>query len=267
MSVSARQDELLRRLGGNGLEARSLFNYPVLAATMQQVVDLADRAIAERMRFMTGQISGAMVVRMQRDEELRRSVMDSDIFIADGAGTVLASRLLGRPLPERIAGIDLMHKLMEVADRKGYRVYLFGAAQEVLERVVERFRTDYPGAVIAGHRNGYYKPEQEPGIAEAIRDAHADILFVAMTTPKKEIFLAKYAELMQVPVLHGVGGSFDVVAGKVKRAPLWVQKVGMEWVYRILQEPKRMFRRGAVSNMFFAALVAWEFAADKLKPE
>jgi N-acetylglucosaminyldiphosphoundecaprenol N-acetyl-beta-D-mannosaminyltransferase len=267
MSLSQRQDELLKKLDGAGLEARVLFTYPVLAARMTEVVDLADRAIAARVRFLTGQISAAMVVRMQRDGELRRSVMDSDIFIADGAGVVLASRLLGRPLPERIAGIDLMNRLMELADRKRYRVFLFGAAQEVLDRVAERFRRDYPGAVIAGQRNGYYKPDEEPGIAEEIRDSRADILFVAMTTPKKENFLARYAELMQVPVLHGVGGSFDVVAGKVKRAPMWMQKTAMEWVYRIIQEPRRMLRRGAVSNAFFVALVAWELAADRLKPE
>jgi len=265
--MSHRQAETLQRLGGEGIEPRSLFGYPVLAATMGQIVELADRAIVQRVRFMTGQISAAMVVRMQRDGELRRSVEGSDVFIADGAGVVLASRLFGRALPERIAGIDLMHKLMELADRKHYRVYLFGAEQKVLDRVVERFSQDYPGAVIAGHRNGYYKPEEEPGIAEAIRDAKADILFVAITTPKKENFLARYAELMQVPVLHGVGGSFDVVAGKVNRAPAWVQKISMEWVYRIIQEPKRMFRRGAVSNTLFVGLVAWELAAELLKPE
>ncbi|MCC6748119.1 MAG: WecB/TagA/CpsF family glycosyltransferase [Deltaproteobacteria bacterium] len=265
--MSANQAETLRRLGADGFEVRNLFGFPILAVTMEQVADVAERAIRERVRFITGQISGPMVVRMQRDGQLRESVMGADVFFADGAGIVFASRVLGRPLPERVAGIDLMYRLMERADRHGYRVYLFGAKQEVLERVVEAFGAKYPGAKLVGHQHGYFSAAEERGIAEAIRDARPDILFVAITTPKKENFLARWADLMAVPVLHGVGGSFDVVAGMVKRAPMVWQKLGMEWAYRIVQEPKRNWRREGISNLLFVGLVAWELAADLLKPE
>lgn len=246
---------------------RTVLGYPLLAATMADVVALCDRAIKLRKPIVLGQASGPTLVKVQRDFEFRQAFLQGDLFLADGAGVVLASRVLGRPLPERIAGIDLMYRLMERANEKHYRVYLLGAEQCVLDKVIEEFGARYPGAVIAGSHNGYFSAEEEPEIAQEIAKSQSDILLVAMTSPKKEIFIVRWRNVMGVPVLHGVGGSFDVVAGKVKRAPAVVQRLGLEWVYRITQEPRRQWRRTGMANLLFASMVAWEWTADVLRPE
>lgn len=254
-------------LGLSRYRTYELFGFPVLSATLDDVLELCEHAIARRVRLNLGQLSGPTLVRIQRDYQLRLSYLAADIFFADGAGVVVASRILGKPLPERVTGIDLMYRLMERADKKGYSVYLLGAEQGVLDRVVDLFSQRYPGARIVGHRNGYFSEEEEPEIAAAVKESGADMLFVAITTPKKENFLASWGDMMEVPVLHGVGGSFDVVAGKVQRAPQIWQTLNLEWAYRIVQEPRRMWRREGMANVLFAGMIAWELAAGLLRPE
>ena len=132
------------------------------------------------------------------------------------------------------------------------------AKDDVIERVVEIAQRDYPGIQIAGHRNGYFSSGEEEGIARSIRDARTDLLFVAMTSPKKEIFMRRWGSLMKVKVCHGVGGSFDVMAGVTRRAPSWMQICGLEWLFRVLQEPRRMWRRYLVTNTIFLVLAIRE---------
>jgi N-acetylglucosaminyldiphosphoundecaprenol N-acetyl-beta-D-mannosaminyltransferase len=136
-----------------------------------------------------------------------------------------------------------------------------------LDTVVDVFSRNYPGAKIVGHHHGYFNEEDEPEIARKVKASKADILFVAITTPKKENFLARWQDMMEVPVLHGVGGSFDVVAGKVQRAPKLMQKLNLEWFYRIVQEPRRMWRREGMANVLFGGMLVWELLAKILKPE
>lgn len=259
--------DTVERLQISHLKTYNLFGFPVLTVTMQDLLDIAERAIDQRVRVITGQINGPTLVRMQRDYELRRSFLESDIFFADGGGVVFASQLMGKELPERVTGIDLMIKLMGLADARRFSVYLLGAKQEVVDQTIEIFRRDFPNAVIAGYRNGYFVDDEEQSIAEAIRDSGADMLFVGITTPKKENFLARWGDTMKVPFLHGVGGAFDVVAGKVERAPDLFQRMHMEWAYRIIQEPRRMWRREGLANAFFAGMFAWEWIADKMNPD
>jgi N-acetylglucosaminyldiphosphoundecaprenol N-acetyl-beta-D-mannosaminyltransferase len=133
-----------------------------------------------------------------------------------------------------------------------------GAADDILQRTISEFERLHPGIVIAGSQNGYFSSEQEEAVATAIRDSRADVLFVAITSPKKERFMAKWSALMNVPVVHGVGGSFDVVAGKVKRAPELWQKLGLEWLYRVKQEPGRLWKRYAVTNALFTWMLLKE---------
>jgi N-acetylglucosaminyldiphosphoundecaprenol N-acetyl-beta-D-mannosaminyltransferase len=265
--MTVTEDKQSDPLGLSSYLTHEMFGFPVIAATLDEILALSERAIAKRVRLNFGQLSGPTLVRIQRDHKLRRSYLAADIFFADGAGVVVASKILGCPLPERVTGIDLMFRLMEQADKKAYKVYLLGAEQSVLDKVYETFSRDYPGAQIVGRRNGFFKDEEEPEIAEMIRESGADMLFVAITTPKKENFLARWQDMMGVPVLHGVGGSFDVVAGKVQRAPGVWQKLNLEWAYRIVQEPKRMWRREGMANVLFAGMLAWELAARVLKPE
>jgi N-acetylglucosaminyldiphosphoundecaprenol N-acetyl-beta-D-mannosaminyltransferase len=237
---------------------RLLFGIPVHAATMEQVRSICLQSIRRPQRIVIGVVNVAKVVNMRRMPLIADAVLQSDLVLADGMGIVWASRLLGRPLPERVAGIDLFEHLLDLADEHSFSVYLLGATQEIVEKLATRIAREYPKLRICGKRNGYFNDAEGEEVARAVRDARPDMLFVGMTSPKKEIFLARWSEFMDVPVCHGVGGSFDVLAGKVKRAPILWQDFGMEWLYRVMQEPKRMWKRYLVTNMIFCGLLIRE---------
>ena len=195
------------------------------------------------------------LVKASRDPGLQRIINDCALVNADGMPVVWAARLLGKPLKERVAGIDLFEALMRRAGERGWRVFLLGAREEVVRAVAELYTRRDPVLVLAGYRNGYWSgDEEEAAVAEQVRASRADLLFVAISSPKKEQFLGKYQAHMRVPFAMGVGGSFDVVIGKVKRAPRWMQKSGLEWFYRFLQEPRRMFGRYFIEDMAFIGL-------------
>jgi N-acetylglucosaminyldiphosphoundecaprenol N-acetyl-beta-D-mannosaminyltransferase len=198
------------------------------------------------------------VVKASRDPELRRIINQCALINADGMPVVWASKLLGKDLKERVAGVDLFEALMKRSSERGWRVFLLGAKEEVVSGVKHLYEKKYSGLVVAGYRNGYWKPEDEPDIVKAIAAARADVLFVAISSPKKEQFLGRYQCEMKVPFAMGVGGTFDVAVGKVKRAPAWMQKSGLEWFYRFLQEPRRMFKRYFIDDMAFFGLLVKE---------
>ncbi|MCH7343712.1 WecB/TagA/CpsF family glycosyltransferase [Pelomonas sp. CA6] len=203
------------------------------------------------------------LVKAQQDPELRRIINDCALINADGMPVVWASRLLGRPLKERVAGVDLFDALMVRAAHKGWRVYLLGAREEVVSRVQQLYQQRFPHLVFAGWRNGYWTPEQEPEVVRHITEARADLLFVAISSPKKEQFLGAHQAQMRIPFAMGVGGSFDVAAGQVSRAPRWMQRCGLEWFYRFLQEPRRMFRRYFIEDMAFFGLLWREWRGGR----
>jgi N-acetylglucosaminyldiphosphoundecaprenol N-acetyl-beta-D-mannosaminyltransferase len=186
---------------------------------------------------------------------------------ADGQSIVWASRLLGDPLPERVAGVDLMHELFALAERSGYSVFILGARQEVLRSAIERLQERHPELALAGVHHGYFSEEESPEIAAEIRAAQPDILFVAISSPRKEQWLGCFGESLGVPLVMGVGGAIDILAGITRRAPRLWQQLGVEWLYRLLQEPRRMFRRYLVTNAQFSVLLARELAARALAPD
>jgi N-acetylglucosaminyldiphosphoundecaprenol N-acetyl-beta-D-mannosaminyltransferase len=233
----------------------NICNVPVDALTMEQTVDLIDCAIREKKSIHHVVINAVKVVNAQKDGKLRESIVNCDIINADGQGIVWASRFLKRPWPERVAGIDLMEELVELAAKKNYRIFFLGATEEIVTRVVSIYSDKYGKDIIGGYRNGYFKKEDEPAIAREIADSNSNILFVAMGSPKKEIFLNTYKELIQTSLIMGVGGSFDVISGFVKRAPKWMQDWGLEWFFRTLQEPRRMWKRYLFGNSTFIYLV------------
>jgi N-acetylglucosaminyldiphosphoundecaprenol N-acetyl-beta-D-mannosaminyltransferase len=243
--------------------AACLFGIKIDAIRMTDVLTILDDAIKARQKRLIGVVNAAKVVKMRGDELLNDSVRKADLILADGMSVVWASRLLGQALPERIPGIDLMTQLLEQGSHKGYRIYFLGASEEVLSKVLECVGRDYPGVVIAGSHHGYFTEEDEPRLAESIRSARADVIFVAMTSPKKEVFLNRWFDSLDVSVCHGVGGSFDVMAGKVKRAPEAWQRWGMEWLYRVVQEPGRMWRRYLVTNTLFCGIVLKELFTSR----
>ncbi len=235
-----------------------IFGIPINAMTMDQVLDYIHKHITTRKQVQIGVVNAAKIVNMQRNPSLGEDVLSSDLILADGAAVVWASTILGQPLPERVAGIDLMFGLLEQGNQYNYKVYCLGATEEVSRKVEENIAKDYPNVIFAGRRNGYFSEEEEDAIANDIAYAKPDILFVAITSPKKEKFLAKYNQMMGVTICHGVGGSFDVYVGKVKRAPRVWQQVGMEWLYRVIQEPRRMWKRYLVTNTLFCWLIVKE---------
>jgi N-acetylglucosaminyldiphosphoundecaprenol N-acetyl-beta-D-mannosaminyltransferase len=202
-------------------------------------------------------VNVAKLVNMQTDHFLRDAVLACDIINIDGMGLVWGARLLGLNVPERVPGIDLFQRLLEIASDRGESVFFLGAKPEVLDQAVERARNRFPGLIIAGYHHGYFW-NYEHEVVEAIRSSKASLLFVGISSPKKELFINRWRHKLGVKFAMGVGGSFDIMAGVTKRAPKWMQRTGMEWLYRVIQEPRRMWRRYLVTNSKFILLLAKE---------
>ena len=232
--------------------------------TMKDVITECDKSIKQTGKTLIGVVNVAKLVNSTKDHELHDALLEADFIIADGLPLVWLSKLCGKPLPERVAGIDIMYELLALANDNKYGVYFLGAKVVVVEKVVRWAKTKYPDMRVAGYRDGYFTSEEELTVAEQIRKSEADILFVAISPPKKEIFLRKYSEMMDVPICHGVGGSFDIIAGVTKRAPVWMQKVALEWLYRVIQEPKRMWRRYFFTNTRFIWLSLHEIYKHRI---
>ncbi|WP_348921851.1 WecB/TagA/CpsF family glycosyltransferase [Enterococcus rotai] len=203
-------------------------------------------------------INANKVNMMYHSSKLRNIVNNSELISADGQSIVWASRILGKSVPERVTGIDLFEALIVKAAEKGYRVYYLGAEQKVLDKLIQIHQEKYPTLQVAGSQHGYFDRSKSSEIADNIRESTADILFVAFSSPEKELWLDKYKKQMEVPLLIGVGGSFDVVSGKISRAPKWMQKSGLEWFYRFINEPVRLFKRYIVGNLVFCKNVFME---------
>lgn len=239
-------------------EQRCLFGVTVHAITKERVLEICADAVQRDGLLRIGVLNAAKVVKLRLRPDLREALLACDLMLADGMAVVWASRLLGRPLPERVTGIDLFTSLLAAAGERGESIYILGAKQEVLDRVLDVIREVYPGVRVAGARHGYFSEGDEPATARSIREADADYLFLGMTTPKKEQFIERWGDIIGVKVCHGVGGSLDVMAGKVKRAPEVWQTLGLEWLYRVAQEPRRLWKRYLVTNTLFLGLLIRE---------
>lgn len=233
--------------------------YPILntyvnAISLDETVDEIEKIIARGVPTQHVVINASKVNLMEADPELASIVNECPLINADGASIVWAAKKLGVPLGERVTGIDLFQRLVGLASEKGYRIYLFGAKEEVVTKVKAIFEDRYPGIQIAGYRNGYFTEVDEPQIVSDMAASGADMMFVAFSSPKKEYWVHKYIDQIGIPFVMGVGGSFDVVAGVTDRAPTWMQKHGLEWFYRFIQEPGRLWKRYIIGNLKFVAL-------------
>jgi N-acetylglucosaminyldiphosphoundecaprenol N-acetyl-beta-D-mannosaminyltransferase len=234
--------------------------------TLEQTVIRAVDAMLMQTPTHHVALNVAKLVNMRRNEELKCDVNESHIVGIDGMGIVWGARALGIDVPERVSGVDLMERLLEVCSQLDFRPYFLGATQEVLERATIEALDRWPGLTFAGLRNGYFSPDEEAEIVDEIRAAKPDCLFIAMPTPRKERFLRKYRETLNIPFIMGVGGSLDVLAGHVNRAPLKMQRAGLEWLYRVYQEPRRMWWRYANTNAVYAGLLAREWLTRHVRP-
>lgn len=247
---------LLRTNAGYALDTpKLLFGLQLDPITLGEAVDRCRVAIERRNRMVVGVVNAAKVVNLVGDDVLRDSLLECDMLLADGQSVVWASRIMRQDLPERVTGIDLFESLLDLADAEHRSIYLVGATPEVIQRVAEVVKQRWPHLILAGARDGYFSDDESAGVAADIAAAKPDMLFLGMTSPKKEIFLGRFGDQMDVPVCHGVGGSFDILAGVTRRAPVAWQRVGMEWAYRLAQEPGRMWRRYLRTNTAFLGLV------------
>jgi N-acetylglucosaminyldiphosphoundecaprenol N-acetyl-beta-D-mannosaminyltransferase len=231
---------------------------------MQEAVERCRELIDSRQVAQHVSVNAAKLVALRSDTRMQEIVSRCELVTADGTPVVWASRLLGDPLPMRVAGIDLMSNLLELAEEHGYGVYVLGARQETLERAIGRIQERHPRLNVSGYHHGYFADEESYRIREEIRTANPDILFVAMSSPRKEYWLAQYGRSLGVPFLMGVGGSIDIWAGEITRAPAWMQRFGLEWLHRLSQEPGRLWKRYLLSNATFTAMVLRALARAKL---
>ena len=229
---------------------------PLDALTMTETISVIDTAIQSNEKISHVVINAGKVVSMQTDHQLMESVISCDLINADGQSIVWASRFLGKYLPERVAGCDLMQELVKQAAIKKYKCFFLGGKEEIVKKVVSIYTQQYGSDIIAGYRNGYFNNEDEEQVALQISNSGAQLLFVAITSPKKENFIHTYKNILSnVNFTMGVGGSFDVIAGYTKRAPLWMQNRGLEFFYRFLQEPRRLWKRYLIGNTKFIYLI------------
>jgi N-acetylglucosaminyldiphosphoundecaprenol N-acetyl-beta-D-mannosaminyltransferase len=225
---------------------------PIDDYSFDEVVSEIIRRIKEKKRTnLVHFLNVSKIVKARKNKQLQQTLWAGDFVLADGKPLLPFGRLLGISLPTRVNGTDLMEKLLEISAEEGFRVYLLGAKQEVIEKCVIKIRRKHPKINICGYRNGYFQEDEVGAITEAINKSKADIAFIGMGTPQKEFFAHQNRAKLTVPIVEGVGGSFDVLGGFVTRAPVWMQQAGLEWFYRVLQEPKRMFWRYFYTNTIF----------------
>jgi N-acetylglucosaminyldiphosphoundecaprenol N-acetyl-beta-D-mannosaminyltransferase len=233
----------------------TLFGIPVDNLTMEETVNRIEAMVRDGAIHQHVVINVDKIVKMESNSSLRAAVLDCDLINADGQPVIWVSHILQSPLKERVTGIDLFDVLIARCAERGLRPYLVGARQDVVARTVDVLKAKYPKLQLAGWRNGYWSANEEDTVVQGIRNAKPDVLCMAVGSPKQEIFLQKWKKEMQVPFVMGVGGSFDVTAGMLKRAPGWMQDSGLEWLFRLAQEPRRLWRRYLIEDMAFFRLV------------
>lgn len=231
-----------------------LFSCPMDVTTMDETVSWIGARVEQGQFTQHVVVNVAKLVNMQDDAELAASIRACDIVNIDGMGVVWGARFLGFMVPGRVAGVDLFDRLLQMAAERMFPVFLLGASDEVVSRAASVVATRHARLQIAGHHHGYFW-DDEQAVVDLIRQSGAKLLFVAITSPKKENFINRWKDQLGVDFVMGVGGTFDVVAGKVRRAPVWMQRCGLEWAYRVAQEPGRMWKRYLVTNSRFLLML------------
>jgi N-acetylglucosaminyldiphosphoundecaprenol N-acetyl-beta-D-mannosaminyltransferase len=237
----------------------TLLGLPVDILSFDETVQRIIRDIIAGRRCQHVALNVAKLINARTDADLDNDIRASDIIGIDGMGIVYALRVLGHHVPERVAGVDLFESLMGECEARGFRPFLLGATPEVLALAEKSLLQRYPNLVFAGRHHGYFTPEWDAVVCDLIRGSDAHCLFIAMPTPRKERFMQRYRDSLNVPFVMGVGGTLDVVAGHVHRAPKVLQHTGLEWTYRMIQEPRRLAGRYLRTNLIFAGLLLRHF--------
>ena len=232
-------------------ERVNVLGVPIDPWTMTQTVEAADRIVSEGLFAHLIGVNADKLLQMRDDPWMDTCVRRCEVVNADGASMVMAAERLGISVPERVAGVDLMQELCALAERKGYSVYLLGAKEEVVTEAAKSLKRDFPAISLAGYRDGYFSEDQFDRVVEEVMSVAPAIVFVGITSPKKERLIERFREHGASSAFVGVGGSFDVVSGCIPRAPMWMQRANLEWLFRMAQEPRRLVKRYIVGNARF----------------
>jgi N-acetylglucosaminyldiphosphoundecaprenol N-acetyl-beta-D-mannosaminyltransferase len=220
----------------------SIYGIRVCKLNKQQTVEWLVQAIANRQTTQVITANPIMLMTALEQPKYMAMMQRAELIVPDGAGLVWAASYLGEPVAEKVAGIDLLHELLARGEVKGWRIFLLGASPEIIQITAEKLRLQYPLLQLVGVRDGYFESEDDAEVISQIREASPDILFVGRSADKQEPWIDQYKAELQVPVMMGIGGSFDVLSGKLKRAPQIFIRLRLEWFYRLLQEPWRYKR-------------------------
>jgi N-acetylglucosaminyldiphosphoundecaprenol N-acetyl-beta-D-mannosaminyltransferase len=243
-----------------------LLGLPFDRLTMRSVVDRCLQwCSGSRASHTVITANAAILCMMRRDPDLRKACLSGDLIVPDGMSVVWASRLARVRFPERVPGVDLMARLLSEASARRLSAYFLGARREVVSKLADRCAQTCPGLHVAGWRDGYFSPRDHSAIVEEVRERAPHMLFVGMPSPFKETWCERHRDRLSVPVIMGVGGSFDVLSGYVQRAPRWVQSIGMEWAWRLGMEPRKMWKRYLLTNSEFLWLLGREIIARRLR--
>lgn len=236
-------------------EPVKILGVPVHPLTMDESVAVLETKLVHKEQAFVVTANAEIIMMCQKDKEYNTIVSEqADLVLPDGAGAVWAGRYLGYNIPERVAGFDLYNRMLQLSATKGYKAYFFGGAPGVAEAAKNKAEELYPGVKIVGCRNGFFKDSEEDAIIQDINTAAPDMLFVALGAPKQEKWLIKSREKLQAKILMGIGGSFDVLAGKMERAPKWMQDSSLEWAFRLYKQPSRFMRMLALPKFVLKVL-------------
>jgi N-acetylglucosaminyldiphosphoundecaprenol N-acetyl-beta-D-mannosaminyltransferase len=240
------------------MEEIKIFNIRINPLKISEFLEIIEANIRDGGKLIQNGVNAASINELVKNEELVHAYTNSDLINIDGMSLVWSLRFLGYSVPERVACPDLADILLERAAKNNFKVFLFGAKEKSVMLSKEYLMQKFPDLLIVGHRNGYYGERDELDIVNLINSKNPDILFIGMPSPCKELFIEKYRNHLTVKYILGVGGYFDILSGRIKRAPKWMQNIGLEWSYRLLQEPTRMFYRYVIGNFNFIWIILKE---------
>lgn len=246
--------KMMEKTHMNGIPTVSIFGVPVSKWGMRDTVRYLCEAAESGKPHQIITANPIMVMAAVENPAYKVIMQEAELIVPDGTGVVWAAQKAGEPLEERVPGIELLHELMKEGQSRGWRVYLLGSTKEVIQETARRLTEQYPGTEIVGSRDGYFGPDQDQEVIEAIRAVSPHILFVARGADTQEPWIHRHKQALGVPLMMGVGGSFDVISGKTKRAPAAFQKLRLEWLYRLLSEPSRLPRMAALPKFVVRVL-------------
>ena len=235
-----------------------ILNTIIDVLSVQETIELVEEYVKTKTPLHLMGVNADKINEVNQNDKMKQIVNKCGVINADGASVIMASKYLKKPLPERVAGVDLMQSLVALSEDKGYTIYLLGAKQEVVEKTAEVLKIRHPKLKIVGLHNGYFKEPLWTEISEEIKKLNPDFVFVGITSPIKEYLIEFLQNDGNKSVFMGVGGSFDVISGNIPRAPLWMQKCNLEWLFRVIQEPKRLFKRYFIGNLTFIRAIIKE---------